>query len=155
MMRKLWTDENMEKYESNLNLFTNVVKEFDKHANWLEASIQRLRIGSKNLMTFHGRKLLQEHRDVQRLADTVIQIYASFACLSRANRSWILKLPGAEQERVLAGCCGDMSHRYVRELMEFTEDGPIVAQHRNYELIAKQMIKSKSYYPVHPLTRFF
>lgn len=155
VIRRFWSEETMDKYESNLRLMEKVVKEFDTHANWLEASIQRLRIGANNLMTYHGRKLLSEHADIQRLAEAATYIYASFACMVRANRSWILKLPGAEQERILAGCCGDMLSKQVRELMVTTEAGPLVVADRNYLLIAKQMLKTKSYFPVHPLTRFF
>lgn len=155
MLRQFWREETMDKYQSNMQLFEHVVKEFDTHAHWLEASMQRLRIGTKNLMTHYGRKLLNQHRDIQRLAEAATYNYASFACLVRANRSWILKLPGAEQERVLAGCCGDMYHRLVKDLMVITEHGPIIAHHRNYQLISKQMLKTKTYFPVHPVTRFF
>lgn len=154
-MRRFWGDETMDKYKSNLRLIEHVVNEFDKHANWLEASIQRLRIGATNLMSDHGRSLLQQHGDIQRLAEAATYIYASFAALVRANRSWILKLPGAEQERVLAGCCGDMLAKEVKQLLEHTEDGPIILARRNYLLVAKQLLKTKSYFPVHPLTRFF
>lgn len=69
-MRRLWGDETMDKYKSDLRLIEHVVNEFDKHANWLEASIQRLRIGATNLMSDHGRNLLQQHGDIQRLAET-------------------------------------------------------------------------------------
>lgn len=145
----------MDKYKSNLKLGEHVVNEFNKHAHWLEASIQRLRIGGSNLMSDHGRNLLQQHGDIQRLADAATCIYASFAALIRANRSWILRLPGAENERVLAGCCCDMLTKEVKQLMENTEEGPVVLARRNYLLIAKQLLKNKSYFPMHPLTRFF
>lgn len=145
----------MDKYKSDLNLIEHVVDEFDKHANWLDASIQRLRIGASNLMSDHGRNLLQQHGEIQRLADAVTCIYASFAALVRANRSWILKLPGAEHERILAGCCCDQLTKEVKQLMGTTEEGPIQLARRNHLLIAKQLLKNKSYFPVHPLTRFF
>lgn len=154
-MRRFWSDETMDKYKSTLSLTENVVDEFDKHANWLEASIQQLRIGARNLMSDHGRDLLQQHGEIQRLAEAVAYIYASFAALVRANRSWILRLPGAEQERVLAGCCCDMLTKQVKQLMETTEEGPIVLARRNHLLIAKQLLKTKSYFPLHPLTRLY
>lgn len=154
-IKRFWKDESMDKYESNLRLLENVVSQFDRPASWLEASIQRLRIGANVLMTAYGRNLLKEHGEIQRLADTVSHIYASFACLVRANRSWILKLPETEQERMLAGCACDVNTKIVKELMEKAENGPIDQVDKHYLNIAKQLIKTKSYFPVHPLTRFF
>lgn len=145
----------MDKYESKLELTKNIVGEFDIHAGWLEASIQRLRIGANILMTAHGRNIFGEHQEIQRLAETVTLIYASFACLVRANRSWILRLPQGENERVLAGCCCDTNTKLVKRLMQHIEDGPMDPIDKHYQTIAKQLIKTKSYFPVHPLTRFF
>lgn len=154
-IKSFWKEETMDKYESNLKLLEHVVSVFDRPAGWLEASIQRLRIGANFLMTAHGRNLLKEHGEIQRLADTVTHIYASFACLVRANRAWILKLPEAEYERILAGCACDINTKHVKELMEKTENGPVEQVERHYQNIAKQLIKTKTYFPVHPLTRFF
>lgn len=151
---RFWKEETMDKYESNLQLMEHVVREFDIVAGWLEASIHRLRIGSSILMETHGRSLFARHNEIQRLAETATYIYASFACLVRANRSWILKLPEGEHERVLAGCCCDMHSKQVKELMQNIEDGPLDPLDEYYQSIAKQIIKNKSYFPVHPLTRF-
>lgn len=145
----------MDKYETNLQLMEHVVNTFDTQARWLEASIQRLRIGCNALMTAYGRNLLKEHGEIQRLAETSAYIYASFACLIRANRSWILKLPCAEQERVLSGVCCDTFTKQITEHMEKIADGPNDPVEKQYLTIAKQLIKRKSYFPVHPLTRFF
>lgn len=145
----------MDKYESNLKILEHVVSTFDRPASWLEASIQRLRIGANVLMTAYGRNLLKEHGEIQRLADTVSHIYASFASLVRANRAWILKLPEGERERVLAGCACNINTKHVQELMGKLEAGPLDPVDKHYSNIAKQLIKTKSYFPVHPLTRFF
>lgn len=153
-MKLLWTQETMDKYESDLNLMQHVVPEFDSHAHWIESSIQRLRVGASMLMEVYGRNLFAQHQEIQRLAETVTHIYASFASMVRANRSWILKLPGTEQERILAGCLCDTSTKHVRDLMEHVESGPLHTIDKHYQTVAKQVIKSKSYFPVHPLTRF-
>lgn len=153
-LRLFWTEENMDKYQSDMRIVEHVVSEFDLHARWLEASIQRLRVGVNNLMTHYGRNLLNHHNEIQRVSEAATLIYASFACIVRANRSWILRLPGAEQERILAGCCCDMFAKQVKHLLERSEDGPLILLQKNYHLIAKQLLKSKSYFPVHPLTRF-
>lgn len=145
----------MEKYESNLKLMENVVNEFDTHASWLEASIQRLRIGANILMTAHGRNLFSQHQEIQRLAETVTYIYASFACLVRANRSWILRLPEADHERLLAGCCCDTNTKKIKVLMEHVESGPMDPIDKHYQTVAKELMKTKSYFPVHALSRFY
>lgn len=144
----------MEEYESNLKLNEHVVMEFDTHASWLEASIQRLRIGANILMTAHGRNIFSEHHEIQRLAEAVTCIYASFACLVRANRSWILKLPEAANERVLSGCCCDTNTKHIKELMEHIESGPMDPLDKHYQTVAKEILKAKSYFPVHALSRF-
>lgn len=154
-LRSFWKEETMEKFQSTLQLTLHVIPEFDIHANWLEASIQRLRIGANILMTAYGRNLFSEHHEIQRLADTVTHIYASFACLVRANRSWILKLPEASNERLLAGCCCDMNARYIKELMEHIESGPLDPIDKHYQTVAKELMKTKSYFPVHALSRFY
>lgn len=145
----------MDKYESNMKLMEHVVRAFDLPAGWLEASIQRLRIASSSLMEHYGRTLYKEHGEIQRLAEAVTYIYATFACLVRANRSWILKLPETQHERVLAGCCCDTHTKHVKQLIEHTDEGPYIEINGHYKTIAKQLIKTKSYFPVHPLTRFF
>ncbi|XP_031616512.1 complex I assembly factor ACAD9, mitochondrial-like [Contarinia nasturtii] len=153
-LQSFYKEETMDKYESNLNLMENVLAVFDIHARWVEASIQRLRIGSSNLMETYGRNLFTQHQEIQRLSETVTYIYASFASLVRANRSVILRLPHAEFEHTLAGCSCDMNTQKVKELMEHIESGPLHPIDKHYQTIAKQVIKNKSYYPVHPLTRF-
>lgn len=145
----------MDKYESNLQLMEHVVSPFDTQAKWLESSIHKLRIGCNALMTAHGRNLLKNHGEIQRLGETATYIFASFACLIRANRSWILKLPGAVQERVLSGVCCDTFTKQIKEHLESIDDGPNDPVEQQYSTIAKQLIKTKSYFPVHPLTRFF
>lgn len=154
-IRAFWKEETMGKYESTLNLIEHVVSEFDIHAGWLEASIQRLRIGANILMTAHGRNIFYEHQEIQRLAETVSYIYASFASLVRANRSWILKLPEADNERVLAGCCCDINTKHIKELMEHIESGPMDPIDKHYQIIAKELMKTKGYFPVHALSRFY
>lgn len=154
-LRLFFKEETMDRYESDLRLMENVVSEFDIVAGWLEASIHRLRIGANILMTAHGRNIYSEHQEIQRLAETVTYIFASFACLVRANRSWILKLPEGESERVLAGCSCDTNRKLVEDLMRHIEDGPMDPIDKHYQTIAKQLMKTKSYFPVHPLTRFF
>lgn len=154
-MKRIFSRETLDKYESSLTIHDAVSNDFDLPASWLEASIERLRIGTKTLMEVHGRNLPREHCEIQKLAEAATLNYISFACLARANRSWLLQLPEAVHERIIVGCICDRSGKTVKQLMQSIEDGPVATFDTYYHHVAKMLIKNRSYFPVHPLTRFF
>lgn len=154
-LKNFFANESLDKYNSNLTIKESVVTEFDLPVSWLEASIERLRIGTSTLMEVHGRNLPKEHCEIQRLAEAATLNYVSYSSLLRANRSWVLQLPEAADERVIAGCICDANGKRVKQLMQCIEDGPLATFEVYYQHVTKMLIKNKSYFPVHPLTRFF
>lgn len=154
-MKNLFKSESITNIHYTLLLREHLVNVFDLPANWLEASIKRIKMSTETLMVAYGRELPQEHNEIQRVGDAAILTYASFASLARANRSWCLKLPDTQHERVTASCVVDTNSKKVLALTQHIEDGPQKTFETFYQRVAKLLIKNKSYFFVHPLTRFF
>lgn len=154
-MQQMFKKETIDHVHYSLKLREHLINVFDIPADWLEASIARIKIGTETLMTAYGNDLPQEHNEIFRIGDAAILTYASFATLARANRAWCLKLPDVPNERVLATCVIDANTKKVHQLIQSIEDGPITTFETFYQRIAKLLMKNKSYFFVHPLTRFF
>lgn len=154
-LQSFFRGESVNKFDSTLDLPGKVVPEYDIHANWLESSIARLRIGSSGLLMLYGKEVTGEHGEIQKLGDASIMNYVSLAALARGNRSWILKFKDAPYERLMAACLMQDNAARVKKLMEHIEQGPEETFETHYQSLTKIMVQSKSYNLVHPLFRFY
>lgn len=154
-LQNLFRGESVNRFNSAMALPTKVVTEYDLHANWMESSIQRLRIGTAHLLTLFGKEVIREHGEVVKLGDAAICNYTSFAAMVRGNRSWILRFQDAPYERLMAACLIRDNTERVSKMMEHIEDGPEETFETHYQSLTKIMLKSQSYNLVHPLFRFY
>lgn len=154
-LQNLFRGESVNRFNSALALPTKLVDCYDLHANWMESSIARLRIGTSQLLTLFGKEVIREHGEVQKLGEAAICNYISFAALVRGNRSWVLKFKDAPYERLMAACLIRDNSERVLKLMEHIEDGPEETFETHYQSLTKIMLKSESYNLVHPLFRFY
>lgn len=140
--------------ERNLELYEPEVR---KAAKTLFDSIILLRLGASRILNSEARDLPKQHIEMEKIADASACIYASFACLLRAERSLQLKLPNAADEAFIADTICDLNAAEVRLLMDYIEDGPMKTFSKYHELMTQVLLEkgSKSNFPVHPLTSLF
>lgn len=129
--------------------------ELRKAAENLFDSIKLLRLGASTLLTIEARDLPQKHIEMQKVADAAACIYASFACLLRADRSLKLKLPSASDEAFIAQTICDKNAAEVDSLMDYINDGPVKTFSRFHTLLTQLMLEKGANFPAHPLASLF
>lgn len=129
--------------------------EMHKAAKTLFDSIILLRLGASSLLNVEARDLPKQHIEMQKIADAAAYIYASFACLLRADRSIKLKLPNAADEAFIAQTICDINAAEVRSLMDYINDGPMKTFSKYHEFMTQLLLEKDSNFPVHPLTSLF
>lgn len=154
-IQSLFRGESVDKFNSTLYLPDKVISEYDLHANWLESSVARVRLGSIALLQLFGKEIIHEHGEVQKLGDAATMNYTSLAALTRGNRSWILRNKDAPYERLVAACLMRDNANSVKQMMEHIHDGPEETFETHYQTLSKIMMKSEGYFLVHPLFRFY
>lgn len=119
------------------------------------ASIDLLRLSASMFIEMSSRREKARETEVLKLADAAACIYASYACLLRADRSLKLKLPQAQDECFIAQTICDKNADEVKRIAQFIEDGPEGTFDKYHELVTEMMLNKDRIFPVHPLTRFF
>lgn len=133
----------------------NVHQGFDPFVKRLEESIIRIRIATRNTITRHGRDIVEKQCDILRLSEAAVQCFAMFSVISRASRAVCLQLPEAGNEHLIANCFTQTGGFKVQKIIEELENGPYYTYDDYYGIVAKMLIRTKKYFPAHPLTRFF
>lgn len=103
----------------------------------------------------YGQETLNKHIDLIRLAESLIDIYAMAACVSRASRSYCIGLQHAEYEVALASSFCVVGMERIKNKLQKIIDGEYQTNDQNYRLISKRLFNFKEYFPVHPLSRNF
>lgn len=146
---------NIHEVKETLNLKEQVHQGFDPYVKRLEESIIRLRIAAKNTISRHGRKITEKQCDIARLSEIAIQCFIMFSTISRASRAVCLQIPEAGNEHLIANCLSQTGGLRVQSIAEELENGPYYTFDEYYGIVSKMLIRTKKYFPAHPLTRFF
>lgn len=137
------------------NLQFNLHPSCDAPAQWLEFSIKRLENGTELLLARHGPEIINFKIEILRVSEVATLCYAMFAAVSRASRAYCIGLKNAESEMLLAGSfCLDASER-IKLIVHDIQKGEFLTNDNHYKKIGKQLLKSKEYFPEHPITRNF
>lgn len=121
----------------------------------LEYCVLRLQYGVEVALSQHGKDIVDRQMVLKRIADVAIDIYAMTAVLGRASRSYCIGLQDSNEEVTLAiTICCEAHARVKKNILEL-EQMSVTTMDDNYMKIAKQVFKSRGYFPQHPLTRNF
>lgn len=121
----------------------------------LEHSVARLQMCVDLLFTRYGSAIVERHNESRRIADMATTIYAMFASLARASRSYCIGLQHADHEMLTAmSVCVDGRDK-VLTLTKEIFNGSYVNNDNNLQRLSKQLVKSKGYFAMHPLTYNF
>lgn len=145
VLKTFITERQLDMYETELR----------SSAKLLFNSIELLQLGAATLIEMESRDLPKRHTEINKLADAVACIYASFACLLRGDRSLKLKLPNAQNECIIVNTICDRNAAEVKRLMQYIEDGPLKTFEKYHEFVTELLLNEEYKFPAHPLTRRF
>lgn len=118
-------------------------------------TIMLLRVGSISFLQIDPRDQPKRQIELQKLSDAVTCVYASYACLLRADRALKLKLPNAHGELAIAHTICDKCYKDVNAHTDYIQDGPVKTFSKYHEFVTHLLLKKEHDFPPHPLTRFF
>lgn len=125
-------------------------QELSQAANCIGESAGLFSHGAKQLLMKHGKKVVERQLELERVADCVIDIYSSTACVARATRALEKKSPSAEHEVMLANAYAEDAKRRVRDnVAKFT--GAVSKLDGQRKHIADAIFEHGGYVPQHPL----
>lgn len=152
ILSKFLQSSNIDNPKTKLRLNEHVHPSLEPAAQSVEQSVARLQMCVELLLTRYGNAVVEKHHDMHRLANITATIYAMFASLSRASRSYCIGLQLADYELVLASAVCTHGRDKVHTLATEIFNGQYVNNDSNLQRLAKQVIQRKGYFPVHPLT---
>ncbi|KAG5684437.1 hypothetical protein PVAND_013671 [Polypedilum vanderplanki] len=124
-------------------------------ANYLEASVYRLRASIEILLGRYGTQIFNHPSEIASVADIAMMCYAIFASSSRASRSYCVGIRNGDQEMFLSNAFGyDLSLR-VKELARNIDRGEYGTSMHTYKFVGEKLLENKKYHFEHPTTRNF
>ncbi|XP_065369422.1 complex I assembly factor ACAD9, mitochondrial [Calliphora vicina] len=152
---KFMERSNIDNPNTEMNLKENVHPTLEPAALCIEHSVARLQMSVDLLFTRYGNGIVERHNESRRLADMVTTIYAMFASVARASRSYCIGLQLADHEMLTAmSICSDGRDK-VKTLAQEVFNGQFVNNDNNLQRLSRQIVKSKGYFATHPLTYNF
>lgn len=153
IFKRLFETQNIENPKSSMQLNHYLHPSLDPAAQWLEHSILRLQTSTETLLTRYGLEVLDKQVELQRLSESAVLIYAAFAAISRASRSYCIGLQHSNHELLTASSFTFDMHQTVKQLALEIRDGPYVSNDMNRQKITSHLFKTGGYFAVHPLQR--
>lgn len=141
--------------KTEMNLKENLHPTLEPAALCIEHSVARLQMCVDLLFTRYGNSIVERHNETRRLTDIVTTLYAMFASVSRASRSYCIGLQLADHELLTAiTICSDGRDK-IKTLAQEIFNGQFVNNDNNLQRLSRQIIRSKGYFASHPLTYNF
>ncbi|EDV56448.1 acyl-CoA dehydrogenase family member 9, mitochondrial [Drosophila erecta] len=137
--------------KTKMQLSEHVHPSLEAPAQCIEQSVARLQMAVELMLTKHGNAVVERQSEMQRLAEVGTLIYAMWASVARASRSYCIGLPLADHELLTASAICSEGRDRVRTLCTEIYGGHFVNNDNNLLRLSKQVAKS-GYFPVHPLT---
>ncbi|XP_076296478.1 complex I assembly factor ACAD9, mitochondrial [Lasioglossum baleicum] len=122
---------------------------------YLQESIYQTQFNVERLLTLHGTDITNKYLELLRMNDMITEMYATFANLSRASRSYSIGLRNSDLEKDMVVCLAHNSLNIVSRLTKEIEDNDILNGDVYYKNIADAMYSQRMYPIEHPLHRTF
>lgn len=155
IFKRLFELQNIDNPKLKLQLNHFLHPTLDPAAQFLEMSIVRLQSSTETLLSRHGVQIMEKQVDIQRLAECAIALYAMFASVSRASRSYCIGLQHADYEVSIANALAYDCMQLIKYHAFDIRDGQFHTTDFNHQKLGKHLFYSKCYFPVNPLTRNF
>lgn len=149
---KFLDNNSIDNPKTKMQLSEHVHPSLEAAAQCIELSVARLQMAVELMFTKHGNAVVERQSEMQRLAEVGTLIYAMWASVARASRSYCIGLPLADHELLTATAICSEGRDRVRTLCTEIYGGHFVNNDNNLVRLSKQVAKSKGYFAVHPLT---
>lgn len=97
--------------------------------------------------------MVNDHQNLKRLAECVIDIYAMTACIGRASRSYCIGLRNADMELIVTTTFCIKAKERVRDRVAKIWQGRFNTGDQNKKILADIVGRQNGYCFEHPLTR--
>ncbi|KAG5877267.1 hypothetical protein JTB14_009763 [Gonioctena quinquepunctata] len=156
-LKRMWTDRRNVDDNPKLDFYLGEYLHPSTYSSsqHLEYCVKRLQFSAEILLARHGPEIVNQHMDLRRLADVIIDTYAMTACLGRASRSYCIGLQHGDYEMMIANTFCNYAMERVKENVSKIYLGTYHTNDENYRVISKRLFKFKEYFPKHPLSRNF
>ncbi|KAH8370151.1 hypothetical protein KR093_002383 [Drosophila rubida] len=152
---KFLSSQSLEQPKTRMQLNENVHPTLEPAAQCIEHSVARLHMAVELMFTKHGSAVVERQNEMQRLANIVSTIYAMWASVARASRSYCIGLPLADHELLTASAICTQGRDDVLRLATEIYSGNYGNNDINLMRLSSQVAKSSGYFAVHPLTYNF
>lgn len=99
------------------------------------------------LLRKHGKKIVDEQMQLERIADSAIALFAMTATISRASSSLSAGIESAEHEKKLTTLYCDLTSRKIQTLLGDIKTA--VKHDEQLREIANEVLRAKKYIPSH------
>lgn len=152
ILGKFLSTNSLENPKTRLMLAENVHPTLEPAAQCIEHSVARLNMAVELMFTRHGNAVVERQHEMQRLSNIATTVYAMWASVARASRSYCIGLSFADHEMLTASAICTQGKDDVMRLASEIFNGNFVNNDNNLLRLSSQVAKSKGYFPVHPLT---
>ncbi|KAH8297233.1 hypothetical protein KR044_007665 [Drosophila immigrans] len=149
---KFLSTSSLEQPKTRMQLAEHLHPTLEPAAQCIEHSVARLHMAVELMFTKHGNAVVERQHEMQRLANMVSTIYAMWASVARASRSYCIGLQLADHEMLAASAICTQGRDDVLRLATEIYSGNYVNNDNNLMRLSTQVAKSGGYFAVHPLT---
>ncbi|XP_055338160.1 complex I assembly factor ACAD9, mitochondrial-like [Paramacrobiotus metropolitanus] len=125
---------------------------FQHTAIHLEDCCNRLHLNIENLLLRHHKELIHQQMHLRRISEAVTLVYACFAALGRASRSYCLGIKNAELEMQLATLFAQYVDQKIHWMCEEIEEDTW-GRDAGIHPVVNFMVRTKGYSLEHALSR--
>ncbi|XP_050293948.1 complex I assembly factor ACAD9, mitochondrial [Anthonomus grandis grandis] len=147
--------QNSDDPKLDLNLIECLHPSLDAPSKQLEYCVKRLEFITEAILMNNGVECVNEHVELRRLADVIIDCYAMTAVIARASRAYCIGLQFADFEVILASVFCNMAIERVRDNVRNIVYDSHKANERSHKAVGKRFVESKGYFIQNPISRFF
>ncbi|CAB3376296.1 Hypothetical predicted protein [Cloeon dipterum] len=133
----------MDAPKMNLRLKGYTHPSLEAATNNVEYCVLRLQYATMIVLQRYGKGVIDAQLELRRVADIAINVYAAFASVSRASRSYCIGLHNAEYELVLAQTVALKTLALVKQYVGELEVGPLNGLDQAHMDIGKKLHQSE------------
>lgn len=148
-------DKIFDKFVIKLNAKEHLHPTFKYSVAYMEDAINRFKDAVLTLFEEEGANITERYTDMQRITNMLTEIYAIFANLTRASRSYCIGARNSDLEKDLAIKMAFVSHIKICAIQSQINNSPSFNGDKLYSDAMDLVYEKRKYSLAHPLTKTF
>ncbi|XP_076477001.1 complex I assembly factor ACAD9, mitochondrial isoform X2 [Bombus vancouverensis nearcticus] len=148
-------DKMFDRYMIKLNAGEYFHPTFKYAVAYMEDAINRLKDAILILFEEEGTNIIERYTDLQRITTMLTEIYATYANLTRASRSYCIGARNSDLEKDLAIKMAFVSHIKICEIQSQINNTSLFNGDKLYSDAMDLVYEQRKYSLAHPLTKTF